>query len=81
MHGHGSARVERVLPNFFWGEAKSGRSHSQALGSDDGNDVRCADGAAAMIGGKIDDGGGGIASPIAQAEEDVDARLDWAGCG
>ena len=34
-----------------------------------------------MIGGKIADGGGGIASPVAQAEEDVDARLDWAGCG
>ena len=34
-----------------------------------------------MIGGKIADGGGGIASPVAQAEEDVDAHLDWTGCG
>ena len=33
-----------------------------------------------MIGGKIADGGGGIASLVAQAEEDADARLDWAGC-
>ena len=34
-----------------------------------------------MIGGEIADGGGGITSPVAQEEEDVDARLDWAGCG
>ena len=33
-----------------------------------------------MIGEEIADGGGGIASPAAQAEEDVDDRLDWAGC-
>ena len=45
------------------------------------HDVGCADGEEAMTGGKIADGGGGIASPVAQAEEDVDARLDWAGCG
>ena len=25
-------------------------------------------------------GGGGIASLVTQAEEDVSARLDWAGC-
>ena len=31
-----------------------------------------------MIGGKIADGGGGIASLVAQVKEDVDARLDWA---
>ena len=34
-----------------------------------------------MIGGKIADGGGGIASLVVQAEEDVDTRLDWAGYG
>ena len=81
MHGHGSARAERVRSDVFWGKAKSGRSHSQALGSDDGNDVRCADGAEAMIGGIIADGGGGTTALVAQAEEDVDVRLDWAGCG
>ena len=43
MHGHGSARAERVRYDAFWGEAKSGRSHLQALGSDDGDDVGCAD--------------------------------------
>ena len=34
-----------------------------------------------MIGDKISDGGGGIASLVAQAEEDVDVCLDWEGCG
>ena len=81
MHGHGSARAERVRSNVFWGKAKSGRYHSQTLGSDDGDDVGCADGAEAMIRGKIADGGGGIAILVAQAEEDVYARFDWVGCG
>ena len=79
MHGHSSARAERVLSEIFWGEAKSDPSHLQTLGPDYGDDVGCADGAEAMIGGKTTDGGGGIASPVAQAEEDVDAHLDWAG--
>ena len=81
MHGHGSARADIVRSDIFWSEAKSGRSHLQALGSDDGNDVGCADGAESMIGGIIADGGGGITPLVAQAEEDVDARLGWAGCG
>ena len=81
MHGHGSARAERVRSDIFWGKAESGHSHSQALGSDDGNNVRCADGAEAMIGGIITDGGGRITPLVAKAEEDVIARLDWAGCG
>ena len=34
-----------------------------------------------MIGGIITDGGGGITPLVAEVEEDVDARLDWAGCG
>ena len=79
MHGHGSTRAERVHSDVFWGKPKSGHSHSQTFGSDDGNDVGCADGAEAMIGGIIADGGGVIAPLVAQAEEDVDARLDLAG--
>ena len=63
----------------FWVETKSGRSPLQTLGPDDGNDVECADGAEAIIGGEIADGGGRIVSLIAQAEEDVDARLEWTG--
>ena len=80
MHGHGSVRAESVSSDVFWGKAKSGRSHSQTLGSDDGCDVGCTDGVEAMIGRRIADGGGGIASLVVQAEEDIDARFDWAGC-
>ena len=56
MHGHGSARAEILCSDVFWGEAKSGCSHSQVLGSNDGNDAGCADGAEAIIGGIISDG-------------------------
>ena len=31
--------------------------------------------------GKFLMGGGGIASPVAQLEEDSDSRLEWEGCG
>ena len=34
-----------------------------------------------MIGEIITDGGGGITTLVPQAEEDVNARLYWAGCG
>ena len=34
-----------------------------------------------MIGGKFSDGGGGITPLVAEAEEDVDACFDRAGCG
>ena len=80
MHGHGSVRVERVRSGVFWDEA-SGCAHLQAFGSNDSNDVGCADGAEAMIGGIIADGGGGITPLAVQAEEDVDACIDWSGCG
>ena len=71
MHGHGSDRAERVHSGIFWGKTKSGRSHSQTLGPDYGNYVGCSDRAEVRIGGKIYDGGGGISSPVVQAEEDV----------
>ena len=79
MHGNSSARAEKVNSDQFWVETKSGRSPLQTLGPDDGNDVECADGAEAIIGGEIADGGGRIVSLIAQAEEDIDARLEWTG--
>ena len=56
MRGHSSARAERVRSEILWGKAKYGHSYSQALGSDDGNDVGCADGAEVMVGGIISDG-------------------------
>ena len=34
-----------------------------------------------MIGGIITDGGDGITPLVAEAEEGVDAFLDWSGCG
>ena len=76
MHGHGSAIAERVGYGVFWGKAKSGRSHLQARGTEDRDDVGCADGAEFTIRGIIADGGGGITPLVAQAEEDADARLD-----
>ena len=81
MHGHVSVRVERVCSCVFWGKAESGRSHLQALSFDDSDDVGCTDGAEAMIGGIITDGVDGITPLVANAEEDDDGRLDWAGCG
>ena len=62
--------------NVFWGEANSDRFHSQALGSDDGDDAGCADGAEAMIRGIVTDGGDGITPLVTQEEDDVDARLE-----
>ena len=76
MHGHGSARAERVCSDVFWSKAESGRSHLQALVSDDGDDLGCNDGAEAMIGGIITDEGCWITPPVAEAEEDVGDRLD-----
>ena len=80
MHGHGSSRSEKVHSNVFWCETKSRHSHLPTLRPDDGDDVGCADGAEAMIRGEIADGGGDIASLVAQAKEDVNACLDWEGC-
>ena len=34
-----------------------------------------------MIGGIIADGGGGITPLVAEEDKDVDAPLEWAGCG
>ena len=45
MHGHGSARAERVCYDVFLGKAKSGRYHLQTLGYYDGDNVGYADGA------------------------------------
>ena len=67
MHGHGSARTERLRSDIFWGKTKSGRSHLQILGPDDGDNIGYADRAEATIGGEIADRGDGIASPVTQA--------------
>ena len=80
MHGQGYAKEERVCYDVFWGESKSGRSHLLELGPDGGDDVGYADGAEAVIGEKIADGGGGISFPVTQSEEYAGTCLEWAGC-
>ena len=80
VHGHGSDRVERVCIDVFWGESKSGCSHSLALHPDDRYDVKGADQADDLRGGVVSDCDGRITSMFSQAEEDVDARSNWAGC-
>ena len=64
MHGHGSARAERVCSDVFWSVAKSGCSHLHTFVSDYGDGVGCADGAVATFGGEIADGGSEIASMV-----------------
>ena len=64
MYRHGPARAERVCSDVFWGKAESGRPHPQAHGSDVGDDVGSVDGAEAMIGGIIINGGGEIRPPV-----------------
>ena len=81
MYRHGPTRAERVCSDVFWGKAESGRSHPQAFGSDDSDDAGSADGAEAMIRGIIADGGGRSTRLVTEAEEDVNACFDWAGCG
>ena len=80
MHGNGSTRVERVIPNAFWGKSKSVCAHLLGLGSDDGDDIRGADRAETLIGRIVVDWGGEVASVFSQAEEDIDTRSNWAGC-
>ena len=79
MHGHGSARAERVRAYVFWGESKSGRAHLLALRSDDGDDVGGADRADTLRGRVVADCGGRITSMCSQAQDDVGACLNWAG--
>ena len=74
MHGHGSARSERVRSGIFWGESKSGHAHSLALRPDDGNDVGSADRAETLSGRVVANWGGRVASMFLQAEEDVEAH-------
>ena len=42
VNGHGFTIVERVRCDVFWGESKSGRSHSLGIGPDDGDDIGSA---------------------------------------
>ena len=75
MHGHGSARAERVHYDIFWGESKSGCLNPYGLGLEGCNDVQGADRADLVVGVRVVADRGGSRAPIfAHVEEDVDAR-------
>ena len=79
MHGHSSARVERVRPDVFWGKADPGCSNLNGLGPKDRNDVRGADRAEPLSGRIVADRGGSWAPMFSHAEEDADPCSNWAG--
>ena len=43
LHGHGSARAERVCLNIFWGKYEYGRAHLLALRPEEDDDDGCDD--------------------------------------
>ena len=80
MHGHGSARAERVRSDVFWGEPQSGCANPSGLGQEDRDDVQGSDRAEKLVGRVVADRGGPQAPMFAHAEEYVDTHLNRAGC-
>ena len=80
MHGHGSARAERVRSGVFWRNSESGCSNSNNLGLEYHDDVQCTDQANPLSNMIVSDRGGSRVPMFSHAEEDVDARLNRAGC-
>ena len=68
-----------MCTNVFWGESESGRALLFALCPGDGDDDGGADRAETMRGRVVADCGGRITAMLLLAEEDVDARSNWAG--
>ena len=79
MHGHVSARSERVHNDVFCGESKSGHTHLRALRLNDGDDIRGAEKTETLSGRVAADCGGRVASMFLKAEEDVVACSNWEG--
>ena len=68
VHGHGSAKTERVRPNVFCGKYNSGRAHSPGLGPDNGDDIQGADQAETLSGRIVAYWSGGVEYMFLQAE-------------
>ena len=79
MHGHSSARAERVRSDVFWCKAESGCSRTNGLGLQDRDDVQGADRAEPLSGRIVSDRGSSWAPMFSHAEEDVDPRSKRAG--
>ena len=80
MHGHGSARAERVCSDNFWCESKSDCPEPNGLGPEDHNDAQGSDRAELVVGVRVvADRGSSRAPMFAHAEEDVDTRSNLAG--
>ena len=72
-----SAKADRVCPGIFWGKPESGHAHLMGLGTEDCDNIRGADGAEPLAGGRIVADQGGVQAPmILYAVEDVDTRSD-----
>ena len=80
MHGHGSARVERVCAIILWGKCESGCSNHNGLGPEDHDDVQVTDRAEPLSGRIVSYRGISQAPMFLHAEEDVDTRSNRSGC-
>ena len=49
MNVHVSSRAERVCPEVFWGETKSGCTSPSGLGLEDHDDIRSYDGEEPLV--------------------------------
>ena len=64
----------------FWRKSEFGCSDSNGLGPDDHDDVQCTDQADPLSNMIVSDRGGSRVPMFSHAEEDVDVRLNRAGC-
>ena len=81
MHGHGSARAERVCSDNFWCESKSDCPEPNGLGQEDHNDAQGSDRAELVVGVRVvADMGGSRAPMFMLAEKNVDTCSNRAGC-
>ena len=80
MHGHRSAREERVRSDVFWSKSKSVCSNTNGLGPEDRDDVQGADRADPMAGVRVvADRGGSQAPMFTHVKEYVDTRSNQVG--